>query len=165
MCKRWGWTLGKLLRTGPEAGPGEGQTGPSALASPPHCSQPRLRSWGPRFLAICVLMMWGWPEGSQCSGLLYNPIIDCNPCMKYLEICLPINSYLKDNHIPTHRPQGQVLPSHLKLLSQPWLGYFNCPHPVCDIFNLTILEKKIYIQREGPPLMSLSKHEGRILRS
>lgn len=141
MCRRWGWTLRKLLRTGPEAGPEGGAGGgadrpfrPSFLSSP--LSAQALLLGPPRFLAICVLMMWGWPEGSQCSGLLYNPIIDCNPCMKYLEICLPIKSYLKDNHISTHRPRGQVLPSHLKLLSWLWLGYFNCPHPVCDIFNL-----------------------------
>lgn len=69
-------------------------------------------SWVPLFLPVCALMMWRWPEGSQRAGLLYNPIIGCNPCMTYLEICLPINSYLKDNHISIYEPLGQVLPSH-----------------------------------------------------
>jgi hypothetical protein len=72
----------------------------------------------PLFLAICVFKMWGWPEGSQHAGLWYNPIIGCNPHMKYLEIGLLINSYLKNNHISTYRPLGQVLPSRLQRLAQ-----------------------------------------------
>lgn len=119
------------IRAGAER-PSEG-TGLSSLRSPLLIALSPSLSWLPLFLAIYVLTMWGWPKGSQHAGLLYNPVIGCNPCMKYLELCLPTSSYLKNNPISTHRPFGHVLPSHLRnsyhILSST-RDVCNCPHSV-----------------------------------
>lgn len=107
------WPLCTLLKAESELGKEAEQKSGGALplcGLYPQCPPSAWASLlGPLSLAIFVLTIWRWPEGSQCAGLLYNPIIGCNLCMKYVRICLPINSCLKNNHISTYRPLGQVL--------------------------------------------------------